>query len=461
MSELAVHRTDIPGLLLVDLVTHGDNRGWFKENWHRQKLVDLGLPDFGPVQNNVSFNAGRVTRGVHAEPWDKFVSLATGRIFGAWVDLRAGESFGRVVTAELGPDRAVFVPSGVGNAFQTMEDETAYSYLVNEHWSPAAKESYTFVNLADPALGIAWPTPPEQTELSAADRDHPLLVDVTPMAPRRTVIIGAGGQLGQALMARLPDAVALGRSEVDLADPGSIRSRDWSGVDVIINAAAWTDVDGAEMPAGRLSAWAVNATAVGVLAEVARERRCRLVHVSSDYVFDGTTEVHTEEEALSPLGVYGQTKASGDLLVGSAPRHYLLRTSWVVGDGNNFVRTMASLADRGIDPSVIDDQIGRPTFTDELAGAIAHLLETDAPYGTYNLTAAGEPASWADLARAVFEAGGHDPDRITPVSTEEYTRGKDTAPRPQHSTLDLTKISSTGFRPAPWPDSLASYLAAD
>ena len=458
MSDLAVHRTDIPGLLLVDLVTHGDNRGWFKENWHRQKLVDRGLPDFGPVQNNVSFNTGRVTRGVHAEPWDKFISVASGKIFGAWVDLRTGESFGRVVTAELGPDRAVFVPRGVGNAFQTLADETVYSYLVNEHWSPAAKESYTFVNLADPALGIAWPTPLEQTELSDADRNHPLLADVTPMQPGRTVIIGAGGQLGQALTERLPDAVALGHGDVDLADPDSIRGHDWSGVDVIINAAAWTDVDGAETPEGRPRAWAVNATGVGVLAEVARARRCRLVHVSSDYVFDGTTPVHTEDEPLSPLGVYGQTKAAGDLLVGSLERHYLLRTSWVVGTGSNFVRTMASLAERGVDPSVINDQIGRPTFTDELAAAIAHLLETHAPYGTYNLSAAGEPASWADLARAVFSAGGHDPERVTRVSTAEYTRGKSTAPRPPHSTLDLTKITEAGFRPAPWPDSLARYL---
>ena len=141
MGELAVTPTNIPGLLVINLAVHADNRGWFKENWQRRKMVDLGLPDFGPVQNNMSFNtAAGATRGIHAEPWDKLVSLAAGRIFGAWVDLRPGDQFGRTFTLELGPETAVYVPRGVGNAFQTLEDETAYSYLVNEHWSRVGQE---------------------------------------------------------------------------------------------------------------------------------------------------------------------------------------------------------------------------------------------------------------------------------------------------------------------------------
>lgn len=139
-KELTVHQTEIPGLLIIDIPQHGDNRGWFKENWQREKMVAAGLPDFGPVQNNISFNATRgTTRGIHAEPWDKYVSVATGRIFGAWVDLRQGEAFGATVIVELGPDTAVFVPRGVGNSFQTLEDNTAYTYLVNDHWSADAQ----------------------------------------------------------------------------------------------------------------------------------------------------------------------------------------------------------------------------------------------------------------------------------------------------------------------------------
>ena len=120
-KSLSVETTPIPGFLRIDLTVHGDNRGWFKENWQREKMVALGLPDFGPVQNNISFNdeAG-VTRGIHAEPWDKFVSVATGRVFGAWVDLREGPSFGTVYTTEIDPSVAVFVPTGAGNAYQTL-----------------------------------------------------------------------------------------------------------------------------------------------------------------------------------------------------------------------------------------------------------------------------------------------------------------------------------------------------
>ena len=150
-KQLAIRETTIPGLVLLDLPVHGDNRGWFKENWQREKMVALGLPDFGPVQNNISFNDKRgATRGIHAEPWDKFVSVATGKIFGAWVDLREGDTFGTAFTAELDPSTAIFVPRGVGNSYQTLEDNTAYVYLVNAHWSAEAQSEYTFLNLADP-----------------------------------------------------------------------------------------------------------------------------------------------------------------------------------------------------------------------------------------------------------------------------------------------------------------------
>jgi dTDP-4-dehydrorhamnose 3,5-epimerase/reductase len=247
MPELEIKQTPIPGLLVISLDVRSDNRGWFKENWQRQKMVDLGLPDFAPVQNNMSFNnrAG-ATRGIHAEPWDKLVSLATGRIFGAWVDLRLGDGFGRCFTAEIGPETAVFVPRGVGNAFQTLAEHTAYSYLVNDHWSPAAGDSYTFVNLADETLAIGWPVPLEEAELSEADKQHPRLADVKPMKPKQTLIIGAGGQLGRALTEAIPAAVPVTRATLDLTSPESLAAFDFRSYDIVINTAAYTGVDAAE-----------------------------------------------------------------------------------------------------------------------------------------------------------------------------------------------------------------------
>lgn len=177
-SELRMEKTRIPGLLHFELPVHGDNRGWFKENYQREKMVQLGLPaDFEVVQNNISYNEKKgVTRGIHAEPWDKFISIAFGSVFAAIVDFRPGESFGQLETFELNPGEAIYVPRGCGNSFQTLEDHTVYTYLVNEHWSPDAR--YTLVNLADPDIGIVWPIPLEQAEVSDKDKAHPNLADI-------------------------------------------------------------------------------------------------------------------------------------------------------------------------------------------------------------------------------------------------------------------------------------------
>ena len=143
-----------------------------------------------------------------------------------------------------------------------------------------------------------------------------------------------------------------------------------------------------------------------MLAKIADEHHLTLVHYSTDYVFDGTAEEHTEDEPFSPLGVYAQAKAAGDIAVATARRHYVLRTSWVIGDGKNFVRTMQTLAGNGVSPTVVSDQVGRLTFTDELARATVHLLGSAAAYGTYNVSNGGPPMSWADIAGAVFERSG-------------------------------------------------------
>ncbi|KRB37268.1 dTDP-4-dehydrorhamnose reductase [Microbacterium sp. Root180] len=455
--------TPIPGLVLWDLTVHGDSRGWFKENWQREKMVAAGVPDFGPVQNNVSFNdAVGTTRGIHAEPWDKWVSVATGRVFGVWVDLREGPTFGTRFTAELDPSRAIFVPRGVGNGYQTLEPDTAYTYLVNEHWSPEA--TYSFLNLADESAAIEWPIPLDRAEISDKDLRHPRLADVAPVAPRKILVTGADGQLGRALRAEFGDAPHIEyttRAQLDLASPEVVTARRWREYDAIINAAAYTAVDLAETPEGRRAAWTVNVTGVSHLARIAHENRLALIHVSSDYVFDGSSaDPYREDDPLDPLGVYGQTKAAADAIVSSVDRHYILRTSWVIGDGRNFVRTMSGLAERGVDPRVVDDQLGRLTFTDDLARGIRHLLDTGAPFGVYNLTGSGQPASWCDVARRVFALTGHDPQRVGAVSTDEYFASAKglVAPRPRRSVLDLAKIIATGFEPADWDAALGGYL---
>ena len=472
-----LERTPIPGLVVVRLDRREDDRGFFKENWQREKMVAIGLPDFGPVQNNVSFNSDRgVTRGIHTEPWDKFISLATGRIFGAWVDMREGETFGTTFTLEMDTSVAVFVPRGVGNSYQTLEDATAYTYLVNQHWRPGI--AYPALALDDPTAAIDWPIPLAEAIISEKDQNNPALDPATAIAPKKVLIVGALGQLGRALHGAHPEADRVdlfeakedgqsGVTALDLTDADAVAAWPWHEYAVVLNAAAYTAVDAAETTEGRVAAWAANATGPATLAGLAREHGFTLVHYSSDYVFDGTAPLdpgHTEDEPLSPLGVYAQSKAAGDLAVGLAPRHYLLRTSWVIGEGHNFVRTMQALAEKGVCPSVVDDQVGRLTFTEELVRATRHLIESGAEFGTYNLSNGGPAMSWREIAQAVFERSGRSAEDVTGTSTAAYAegvlaQGNPFAPRPLNSAMSLDKIRATGFEPEDALAALDRYLA--
>jgi dTDP-4-dehydrorhamnose 3,5-epimerase len=413
----------------------------------------------------MSFNATRgATRGIHTEPWDKFVSVASGKVFAAWVDMREGDSFGTTFWIEIDESVAVFVPRGVGTSYQALADGTVYCYLVNDHY--VAGKSYPALYLGDETASIPWPIPldSDEVEISAKDRATPRLGDVTPMQPKKTLIIGANGQLGRALQADFPDADLVDIDTFDITDAATVAAWPWQDYDLVLNAAAYTAVDVAETPEGRATSWAANAVAPALLAKAATEHRLTLVHVSSDYVFDGAAELATEEHAFAPLGVYGQSKAAGDIAVATTPRHYVLRTSWVIGDGNNFVKTMARLADNGVSPSVVDDQFGRLTFTSELSRAARHLLDSGAPYGTYNVTGSGKVQTWCEIAQEVFALRGRSRDDVTPQSTAEYAAGQPAdkliSPRPTNSALDLAKIEATGFVVRDAYEALEAYVAS-
>lgn len=189
-KPLAAHQlAEIPGMLEFDIPVHGDNRGWFKENFQKEKMVPLGFPESffaeGKLQNNVSFSRQGVLRGLHAEPWDKYISVAdNGKVLGAWVDLRAGESFGHVYQTVIDASKGIFVPRGVANGFQVLSETVSYSYLVNDYWALELKPKYAFVNYADPTLGIEW-ADVAHAEVSEADKNHPLLKDVVALQPEQ------------------------------------------------------------------------------------------------------------------------------------------------------------------------------------------------------------------------------------------------------------------------------------
>ena len=178
MEKITGSSCDIPGLLIFNLVKQEDARGYFMEKFQRAKLIGLGLlRAFWPVQQNISYNkeAG-VTRGLHAEPWDKFVSVIIGKVFCAFVDLRPGKNYGKKFTIMMEDSIGIFVPKGVANSYQTLVPDVYYSYLVSKHWSP--KVIYRAVNIADPDLDIQWPIPLEKAIISDKDMKNPCLKDL-------------------------------------------------------------------------------------------------------------------------------------------------------------------------------------------------------------------------------------------------------------------------------------------
>jgi dTDP-4-dehydrorhamnose reductase len=265
---------------------------------------------------------------------------------------------------------------------------------------------------------------------------------------RRVLITGAGGQLGCALQEAFADddLVALSREDWDVAlPPGDTVSR--GGFDLVLHAAAWTDVDGAE--ADPQEAAAVNIGGTGHTAALGAP----LVYFSSDYVFDGRKgKPYLESDGPSPLSAYGRTKLHGEAAAGS--NAWIVRSSWLFGPtGRNFVRTMLALGAERHEVAVVDDQRGAPTYVGHLAAAVRGLVDADAPRGVWHLTAAGD-CTWADFAEAVFEEAGLDT-RVRRISSDELVRP---APRPAYSVL---RSERHGAPTLPhWRDGLRACLTA-
>ena len=275
----------------------------------------------------------------------------------------------------------------------------------------------------------------------------------------RVAITGAGGQLGRDLAAVFSadhEVFAWGSTDLDISDAAAVRSAiDAIRPDLVVNAAAYTNVDACEQDDAE--AWRVNAAGPWFLARASAANHAALVHISTDYVFDGTAEsAYTELDPTSPISVYGRTKVAGERLVREAlDEHYLVRTSWLQGRfGPNFVRTMLRLARERGQVCVVDDQHGSPSFTCDVARAIADLVETGV-YGTYHRTNTGE-CTWFELAAATLELA-RVPVTLRPITTEAYNAP---APRPRYSVLDNRKSVLLGLPELPhWHDGLERLLA--
>lgn len=286
---------------------------------------------------------------------------------------------------------------------------------------------------------------------------------------KRLLLLGANGQVGQELrplLDSLGETIALDRTQVDFSQPEQLRQRVLkTRPDVIINAAAYTAVDRAETEADL--AQTVNAIAPAILAQTARELGSGLIHISTDYVFDGNhSRPYLETNPTHPLSVYGQSKLAGEVGIrANCNFHLIVRTAWVYGalGKANFVKTMLRLGAEREELRVVADQIGSPTWARDLAGAIVQLLPHFTPElaGTYHYTNSGV-ASWYDFAVAIFEEARSlgfplKVERVKPITTAEYPTP---AHRPAYSVLACAKITAVlGTHPPHWRASLRSMLA--
>lgn len=285
-----------------------------------------------------------------------------------------------------------------------------------------------------------------------------------PAGPR-WLVTGAAGMLGRDVLAVLAEAgitaEGLGRTGLDITDPAAVRSA-VEGAAVVVNCAAWTDVDGAE--AAEAAATAVNGTGVRVLAGACARAGARLLHVSTDYVLPGdAARPYPEDAPTAPVNAYGRSKLAGEravaeLLPGSG---YVVRTAWLYGEhGPNFVATVLGLAARRDTLDVVDDQHGQPTWSYALARRLVELglaaLDGRAPAGVYHGTASGR-TTWFGLAREAYRLSGLDPERIRPADSTAFARP---AVRPAFSVLGHDRWARAGLEPlAQWRDQLAEALA--
>ena len=295
-------------------------------------------------------------------------------------------------------------------------------------------------------------------------------------------VTGVGGQLGHDVMNELNKrghvgvgsdiapaysgvqdgsaVCAMAYEQMDITDAQQVRQVLLSvKPDVVVHCAAWTAVDLAEDEDRQAKVRAINATGTQNIASVCKELDCKMVYISTDYVFDGQGETPWQPDCkdYKPLNVYGQTKLEGELAVsGTLEKYFIVRIAWVLGlNGNNFIKTMLNVGKKFDTLRVVNDQIGTPTYTIDLSRLLVDMVETE-KYGYYHATNEGGFISWYDFACEIFRQAGYTT-KVNPVTTEEY--GVSKAARPFNSRLDKSKLVENGFEPLPtWQDALSRYL---
>ena len=277
----------------------------------------------------------------------------------------------------------------------------------------------------------------------------------------KILVTGYKGQLGYDVVneatSRGIQAIGVDIDEMDITNQEQVNTVIKSGnYDAVVHCAAWTAVDKAEEPELFETVKKVNATGTKYIADVCEELDIPMMYFSTDYVFDGEgTTPWNEYDERHPLNVYGLTKAQGEEFVEKLKKHFIIRIAWVFGkNGNNFIKTMLRLGKERGAVSVVNDQVGNPTYTYDLAKLVVDMIQTD-KYGKYHATNSGDFISWYDFACEIFEQAGMDV-KVTPVDSNQFPAK---AKRPKNSRMNQTELDKNGFNRLPsWQDALGRYL---
>ena len=450
----------------------GDQRGYFSSVTDKE-LEMAGFTKVNQISN--SFSSKGVLRGLHYQlnPYcqAKMVRCHQGAVLDVVVDVRKDSpTYGKYIAVELTPEKGnmLYVPRGFAHGFMALKDDSLFEYYVDNKYMPRLEDGIAY---NDPTINIDWEAIKKQydiNELILSDKDsnrHGLdgMLGEFTRKPKKFLITGYKGQLGYDLVRELNargeyDILALDKDDMDITN----RDRVFEIVssykpDVIFHCAAWTAVDKAEDMEDMVRA--INVTGTKNLVDASIEVGAKMVYMSTDYVFDGKKEgLYTEEDKVNPQSVYGLTKYEGEEEVRRNPNHFITRISWVFGiNGNNFINTMLKLSNTHKELTVVDDQIGSPTYTVDLAKLLVEMSYTQ-KYGTYNVNNEGY-CSWAEFAKYIMESNNKDT-KIIPVSTEEYLKitSAKQAYRPRNSKLDKSKLEENGFARLPsWQDATDRY----
>lgn len=453
--------TNLDGVYLIEPKVFCDERGWFTESFSSNKMNEIGICNqFIQDNHSLSLNKGTL-RGLHFQinPMSqaKLVRCTRGKILDVVVDIREGSpNYLKWISVELSEKnkKQLFVPRGFAHGFLTLEDNTEVQYKVDEYYSSEHDRS---IRYDDDSINIDWGI--ENPILSDKDKNAKCLNESDANFKYKYLVMGANGQLGKSVVKALETSKsefkAVSKEELDIKDYEQVKKEFENFLpDVVINCAAYTDVNMAEKE--NAACYEVNVTGVENIVRLCKRHMTKLIHISSDYVYgDNGSNPLKESDAKKPVNYYGKSKLDSEKIIeNNLERYYIIRTSWLYGDeGNNFVNTIYDLVNRNADLKIINDQIGAPTNCDDLAKLIYEISRKD-QYGVYNVSNQGY-CSWYDIAVVIsshLEYHGE----IVPVSTKEY--GSKTM-RQLNSRLDNSKLLDIGLVMLPnWEDSLDRFL---